>query len=58
MGLSFVAAEWIGWPVIEGSRASFDYLGGQGSAVKETAREQKPSRRQNHFAKIISPRPP
>jgi len=26
MGLSFVAAEMIGWPVIEGSRARFDYL--------------------------------
>jgi hypothetical protein len=26
MVLSFVAAEWIGWPVIEGSRAGIDYL--------------------------------
>jgi len=26
MGLSFVAAERIGWPVIEGSRGLFDYL--------------------------------
>jgi len=26
MGLSFVAAEWIGWPVIEGSRRQIDYL--------------------------------
>jgi hypothetical protein len=42
MGLSFVSAEWIGWPVIEGSRGRIDYLGGQGSAVKETAREKNP----------------
>jgi len=31
--LSFVAAEMIGWPVIEGSRAGIDYLGGQGFRI-------------------------
>jgi len=45
MVLSFVAAEMIGWPTIEGSRAGIDYLGGQGNG----ARANKPSRRQNRF---------
>src|SRR5882724_10943635 len=53
MVLSFVAAEMIGRPVIEGSRAGIDYLGGQGNG----ARANKPSRRQkslrqNHFPKL------
>jgi hypothetical protein len=37
MVFSFVGAEWIGWPVIEGSRGRIDYLGRQGNLGQENA---------------------
>ena len=51
MVLSFVGAEMIGWPTIEGSHAGIDYLGGQGNGARAIKTLAPPkSLRQNYFA--------